>query len=326
MENWRAEFGAARPGRIGIVKTASSGIGLRHKERESKIFFLVFAQGSKRPFAVAKVPRFREGVAGLQREHRLLGAMAGDARLGSAFLSSVPRPLYFGPMGPETAAVQSALNGRIFRAGSKPGARADKQLVSLTGMARAWLDALRPFAACGPSVLSDEQIIAWFIQPLDVLRRAASQADCDAGSLFHDILHEADGLAGVSLDLVRQHGDFTPSNVSFSAGACRVLDFEHYGFEQNPLFDIFWFVRSLWYGPHGPAWSQAPSAAQALRQAAQQALGDTAVHAARALYTQALLKSFSRKYMYQGADSEAARALVPGYLAEMEALRGSFAA
>jgi hypothetical protein len=326
MENWRAEFGAARPRRISIVKTASSGIGLRHKERESKIFFLVFAQGSSRPFAVAKIPRFREAAAGLHREHRMLSALAGDARLGSAFLSSVPMPLYFGPIGPETAAVQSALNGCIFRSESKPGARVDKKLANLTGLAQSWLDALRPFAACGPTVLSDEQIISWFIQPLDVMSRAASQADCDAGSLFHDIMHEADALAGVSLGLVRQHGDFTASNVSFARGECRVLDFEHYGIEQNPLFDILWFARSLWYGPYGPAWSSAPAAAQTLRHAAQQALGDKAMVAARALYTQALLKSFSRKYMYHGADSEAARALAPGYLAELEALRGSFAA
>lgn len=325
-DNWRREFGGAKPERISIVKMCSSGAGLPAKERESKIFFMAFNGRSDRPFAVAKTPRFKHALGALKKEHETLTAMYAAPALGAAFLRTVPTPLYFGNIGPETVSVQTALHGRIFRAARKPGARADGECAKRFSMACEWLKAFRAFSACDAKPLTEDMINAWFVQPLDAMRRAAHLAGISADPLFEQILEEADALAGQTIPLVRQHGDFTVSNVSFADRECRVLDFEHYGSEKNPLFDTLWFARSVWSAPYGPAWSREPAAARALAEAAEEFLGNNSGGIARALYTQALLKSFVRKFRFLGADAAAARELVPWYLEEMEALRGAFAA
>jgi hypothetical protein len=325
IDNWRKDFGGDRPGRISIVKTASSGAGLPAKERESKVFLLAFHGKSSRPFAVAKIPRFAHAAPKLKKEHDTLSAMHAESRLGAAFLRTVPAPLYFGPIGPETVSVQSALHGRLHRASAKPGAATSRDCARRFDMARQWTRSFGAFANCGEAEITGGTIVSWFIQPLDVFGRAARMAGVAADPLVEKIFHEAEALQGTRLPLARQHGDFTVSNVSFDGGECRVLDFEHYGAEKNPLFDLMWLARSLWSGAYGAAWVRDPVAANALGESAGQILGQNA-GAARILYTQALLKSFVRKFMLQGAGKDAATELVPWYIEELEALRGVFAA
>jgi len=325
VENWRKNFGGERPGRISIVKTASSGAGLPAKERESKIILLAFHGKSSRPFAVAKIPRFAHAAPKLKKEHDTLTAMHAESRLGAAFLRTVPAPLYFGPMGPETVSVQSALHGRLHRASARPGAATSRDCARRFAMARQWKRTFGAFANCGESEISSGMIVSWFIQPLDVFGRAARMAGVAADPLVEEIFQEAEALQGTRLPMARQHGDFTVSNVSFDGGECRVLDFEHYGAEKNPLFDLMWLARSMWSGAYGASWCREPSAASALADTATQILGDAA-DMARILYTQALLKSFVRKFMHQGAGKDAATVLVPWYIEELEALRGAFAA
>ena len=323
-DNWRPEFGAARPGSIRLVKTASSGAGLRHKERESKIFFMAFSARATRPFAVAKIPRFQHGLATLRREYGTLSEVAACEALAPTFADTVPSPLYFGEIGPETVSVQTAVHGRMVR-GAR-GRAADREYGRVFAMARQWQRGMAPFAASGGVTLTGEHIHNWFVQPLDVINRATRMAGVQAPDMLRDILHEADALQGQAVTAVAQHGDFTVSNVCVEGAALRVFDFEHFAIENNPLFDVIWFARSLWHASCGPEWIESPAASAVLKQAAADILGERAHELARPLFTQALLKSFARKFAFLGATADAAGSMVPPYLREMEALRGVFAA
>ena len=328
LENWRPEFGAPRPQRLGFVKTASSGAGLPAKERESKIFFFAFHGRASQPFAIVKIPRYARAAAALEREHWTLRAVAGDETLSAAFLKTVPTPLFFGDLGVEKAAVQSVLAGCVVRgAGRAPSRRANALFQKRLAPATRWLRDFTPFATCGPVVFSEAPLHSWFLVPLQRMRQAAAMAGRNVDPLCADILKDADTLADATFNHVRQHGDFTLSNVTYERGACHVVDFEHFGQEKNPLFDVLWFVRSLGITSYGGHVYQAGPVQDALRNAAAHALGDAATPAAmRALYAQALVQLFNRKFDFRPDNQSTMESLLSTFIPELEALRALFAA
>jgi hypothetical protein len=215
----RARFGLSAPGRY----------------RSRKIVFFLFEPGAGRPFAVVKVTREPALNQRLENEHR---ALVWLARRGCVKPGCVPAPLFLGHHAGRAVVGEGAVDGTPLRERIRgapdlaPGVRVVDWLLELARASADRRSAAPVDAADALGCLLD-RFVELYGPPREQRR-----------FLYEQVSRLAEGAE--RFPLVFQHGDPGTWNLLWTReGELGVLDWEAAEVRGVPLWDLFYFLRSL---------------------------------------------------------------------------------
>ena len=209
--------------------------------RHSKAVLHVLPRDQKTHTLIVKIQKGDGQLPFLANEYMRLKALHSQGSLRE-LRPSIPRPLYFGRIADHLLLIETYMPGVPFAKHSR------RREPGLFCEVATWLDAFHSRTAPVTVCLTEEEIGAYFVHPLE-MALPAIQGRPSVLRFLDRFRRRVEDLAGARLPLVFSHNDLSLNNVRFQGDRIAVIDWEFSGYPNLPMFDllnVYLFFAMAW--------------------------------------------------------------------------------